>query len=85
MVMATGREVVHGHGVVTWPRQKNEQSTLRPIVPRSSTIPPNGPKREDAKGKHEKAMIQKKGKSPSHLANSTNLAKLSSNTNFLWL
>ncbi|KAG5571809.1 hypothetical protein H5410_061575 [Solanum commersonii] len=33
-------------------------------VPRSSTIPSNGPKREGAKGKHETAMRQMKGKSP---------------------
>ncbi|KAG5619515.1 hypothetical protein H5410_004733, partial [Solanum commersonii] len=47
-----------------------------------STIPPNGPEREDAEGKHKTVMRQKKGESSSHSANSTNLAKLSTSTNF---
>ncbi|KAG5632746.1 hypothetical protein H5410_004463 [Solanum commersonii] len=38
--------------------------------------------REDAEGKHEMAMRQKKGKSSSYSAASTNLAERSANTNF---
>ncbi|KAG5610408.1 hypothetical protein H5410_021689 [Solanum commersonii] len=51
-------------------------------VPRSSTIRPNGTEREDVIGKHSTAMRQKKGESPSHSADSTNLAELSACTNF---
>ncbi|KAG5605859.1 hypothetical protein H5410_027351 [Solanum commersonii] len=51
-----------------------EQSALHRIFSRSITIPPNGPEREDAEGKHKIAIKQKKGESPSHSATSTNLA-----------
>ncbi|KAG5609615.1 hypothetical protein H5410_020896 [Solanum commersonii] len=40
--------------------RSKEQSTLRRIVPRSSTISPNSPEREDVVGKHLTAMRQKK-------------------------
>ncbi|WMV58578.1 hypothetical protein MTR67_051963 [Solanum verrucosum] len=44
------------------------------------TIPPNGPEREVAEGKHETPMRQKKGESSSHSMNSTNFAELSAST-----
>ncbi|KAG5611085.1 hypothetical protein H5410_022366, partial [Solanum commersonii] len=42
------------------------KSTLHRIVPRSSTIPPNGLEREDVVGKNSTAIRQKKGESSSH-------------------
>ncbi|KAG5619861.1 hypothetical protein H5410_005079 [Solanum commersonii] len=42
-----------------------------------SNIQPNGPESEDAEGKLEMTMKQKKGKSPSHSATSTNFAERS--------
>ncbi|KAG5586332.1 hypothetical protein H5410_046766 [Solanum commersonii] len=41
---------------------EKEQLALHRIVSRNSTISPNDPEREDAKGKSEKAMKQTKGR-----------------------
>ncbi|KAG5614510.1 hypothetical protein H5410_014334, partial [Solanum commersonii] len=41
-------------------QQSKEQSVLRRIVLRRSTIPPNGPEREDVEGKHETATKQRR-------------------------
>ncbi|KAG5595541.1 hypothetical protein H5410_036773 [Solanum commersonii] len=61
--------------------EAEEQSALRRIVPQSSTIPPNGPECKDVVGKHSTMIRQKKGESPVHSADSTNLAELSACTN----
>ncbi|WMV09079.1 hypothetical protein MTR67_002464, partial [Solanum verrucosum] len=52
------------------------------FCPLFHTILPNGPKHEDAEGKHETMMRQKKGESPSHSATSSNFAEQSANINF---
>uniref|UniRef100_M1DKF0 Uncharacterized protein n=1 Tax=Solanum tuberosum TaxID=4113 RepID=M1DKF0_SOLTU len=66
-------------------RQLKEQSAHCRMVPQSCTITPNGPECDDAEGKHEMAMKQKKGESPSHLAASTNFAERSASALLLML
>ncbi|KAG5605839.1 hypothetical protein H5410_027331, partial [Solanum commersonii] len=55
-----------------------EQSASGRLIPRSSTVPPNDPECEDAKGKTLKVMSLPKCGLPSSWAISTNVAEQSS-------
>ncbi|KAG5610141.1 hypothetical protein H5410_021422 [Solanum commersonii] len=54
--------------------KKKDQNAMKgevsasPNISANQYLPPNGPEREDAEGKNEMAMKQKKGESSSHSA-----------------